>query len=218
MLAWQKIVQRALDFALVIEDDVRLNSELVPVIKAALRVLPPGWDIVHMDGRARARPSAFKMIEQLGTDGRHIVRYSRAPWGAAAYLISLAGAQKLLAPKARTVPVDYEFRVPWRWRLDVYGIEPSPIDLGTHALTSSIKARGGNSLMFGSPRNPRSLASGCFNISKLGLTTWLSCLIRNSAHRMIREAAGTRLANRLAHRIAPVGRISTTSPRPLGIP
>lgn len=83
--------------ALVLEDDAFLPADTDAIVKDILAHIPSDWDVVHICGNARR---ATKPIAQLA-NGRTLLRYSRIPSGAFGYLVSNAGARKLLKPMKR---------------------------------------------------------------------------------------------------------------------
>lgn len=185
--AWRTIVERDLPHALVLEDDVQIDKDANQLLSELLRVLPSGWDYVHMDGRSRNRGFAARPLKQL--IGNHdLVRYARIPDGAVAYLISYQGAQKLLVPRNRSAPVDTDIRRPWHWGLDLYGVTNPPFRPAN--FPSTIETRGGRSRRhhrdwLGSGfRSPQSFA---FNLRKLGPYWWVRCLAENALNKARRR-------------------------------
>ncbi len=55
-----------------------------------------GWDLINI--ASSSRRSMLSIVEM--PLGRHIVRYSRYPWGTAGYLLSRSGAQKMLTSRS----------------------------------------------------------------------------------------------------------------------
>ena len=102
-----------------------------------IAVLPKHWDLVHLYDRDEypARP-----LGAVGTE-HELVRYSRVPGGCVAYLISRSGARKLRRRELRSWPLDTDFRRPWHFDLDSYGIRPALID-HDNDFTSAILKRG----------------------------------------------------------------------------
>ena len=107
--------------AIVLEDDVQLESDFEQYALEALRRTPAGWDVIHMS--TNYKRSAFP-ISELG-QGFQLVRYARLPANSAAYAISRAGALKLLQPGRRSIPFDMEFRYAWLRGLEIYGVYPA---------------------------------------------------------------------------------------------
>ena len=189
LMVWRTIVARNLTYALVLEDDVRIEADAAQVVRELIHILPRGWDFVHMSGKPRSRNFAARPISKL-PGSRNLVRYARVPDGAMAYLISRQGAEKLLAPRARSAPVDTDIRRPWQWGLDLYGVTNPPFRPAEFA--STIEARGGHSRRqhkhwLGS--GFRSLHSFAFNIRKLGPYWWVRCLVENALNKARRRIA-----------------------------
>ena len=175
------IVTRDLDAALVLEDDARIDPDIGTLVKDVTDKLPPGWDVVRL---CRAPKRAVKPLFDL-TGARQCVRYSRVPLGRAGYLVSNAGARKLLKPRRIVRPGDVEIAHPWLLDLDVYGVTPPPIMQERVALPSSI----GNAAARGDigklQRARPSLSRVAFNMRKLGALHWLQCCAANAVRRHI---------------------------------
>lgn len=104
---WKEIVDRNLEMVLVLEDDVRFESNFVNQLKEVLKQAQSvrnqeNWDLIYT---GRKRMSRSKEIFVDGTDALVHARYSYWTLG---YIIRLSGAKKLLAgkPLGRMVPVD----------------------------------------------------------------------------------------------------------------
>jgi glycosyl transferase, family 25 len=182
------VVARGLSHALIVEDDALLPSDLVRRIDRILASLPPNWDFVHL---CNDPCRAVKTVARL--DQSHaLVRYSRVPANTVGYLISQAGARKFLVPCKRMWPVDTDFRRPWQFGLEVYGVAPKII--GTNAvlppaITSRSRSRRGIPIptldcLSGNPLH--SAHGALFNIRRLGLSQWAACLAQNTLRRTLR--------------------------------
>jgi glycosyl transferase, family 25 len=178
--AWTQMVMQNLPFAVVLEDDAILDRNLASILSEVMAALPRGWDIVHL---ATKPDRAVCTIAKL--QGRKLVQYSRIPPGAVAYLLSWAGAQKLLLAEPRVWPIDTDTRRPWAFGLNVYGVTAPPIK-HNWLLPSTIRARGrkrwsprrGLRAAFGNPiRNSKGFL---FNLRRLGPLQWCRCLILNT--------------------------------------
>ena len=144
--------------------------------------------MVHLSQSPR---HAVKPLAAL-SNGRTLVRYSRIPFGTAGYIISEAGAAKMLNPSiTRFWPIDTDTRRAWVFGLDVYGVDAPPIRQNK-ALPSTIRLRRRSfgleprrglprptaySLTNTPLRTPRSFL---FNAHKLGLAWWLHCVAINT--------------------------------------
>ncbi|MEO8419652.1 MAG: glycosyltransferase family 25 protein [Hyphomicrobium sp.] len=210
------IVEQGLDYALILEDDAILPADFQTIIAQVLARLPQGWDLVHICKDANR---AVKPVADLD-HGRRIVRYSRVPETTTAYLVSRSGARKFLKPIKRYWPVDTDFRQPWRFGLEIYGVDPCIIRPNGR-FVSAIHGLGDHSrLRRGLPipsahcwtGNPLHTPEGVvFNLKKLGPTAWALCSVHNSMRRIVSmlglrpvlrrlrlEGLGTRLAGSLA--------------------
>ncbi len=108
--AYKQIIAERAGATLVLEDDADLDDDLVEVIRQTLAMLPAGWDMVHLGQSPRY---AVKPLAAL-PNGRRLVRYSRIPSGTVGYLISLAGARKMLDPAVqRFWAIDLDTRRSW---------------------------------------------------------------------------------------------------------
>jgi glycosyl transferase, family 25 len=116
-----KIVERRLAAAIVIEDDAVLDQDFERAVCAAIDAAPAGWDCIHLSTDFK-RP-AFP-IADLGSE-RGLVRYKRLPVNSLGYVISRAGAAKLLEARHRVRPFDLEFRLAWLSGLEIFGTYPA---------------------------------------------------------------------------------------------
>lgn len=192
--AYQRIVLSDAPYAMVLEDDAVLPANLREIISTALLALPSGWDFVQL-----AKPPRHAVHELAGLPGGHLVRYSRVPSGAVGYLISRAGAEKMLNPTIERVwAIDTDTRRPWLFGLDVYGVVPPPIN--HHGAFPSTIRTAGKRWRKGLPRPTpltwhnmplHSPAGVAWNIRKLGLAAWARCLAINSALRTWRAIEKT---------------------------
>jgi glycosyl transferase, family 25 len=188
--AWRQLILHGLPYALVLEDDAIIDLALADVLNEVLQALPKGWDMVHLG----ARPDrAVCPIAELTS--RKLVKYSRVPPGTVGYLLSGAGAQKMLLEEPRVWPIDTDTRRPWVFGLHVFGVDAPPIK-HNWAMPSTIRARGRKRW---TPRralnsafaNPIRNAEGfLFNLRRLGPWRWCRCLIVNAtlkARAMLRQ-------------------------------
>jgi glycosyl transferase family 25 len=114
--AWQLVADRNLPAALILEDDAILSSNL----HAALSPLQlDGIDVVHIETRQ------LPVMIESGTGLRRIFSYHP---GAAGYVVTRAGARKLLESRGFSFPVDdliFDPRGPMFDRLQIRQLVPA---------------------------------------------------------------------------------------------
>ncbi|XP_033643048.1 procollagen galactosyltransferase 1-like [Asterias rubens] len=102
---WQEMVTEGFDKILIFEDDVRFKESFVPKIKALLQEINVNhldWELLYI-GR-----KIMEVDYESYLDGfQHVVKPSYTYW-TLSYMLSLSGAQKLLAqkPLGKMIPVD----------------------------------------------------------------------------------------------------------------
>ena len=133
--AWRQLLASDAPALVVLEDDVRLTPQFADVVNAIAALQEP-WDMVKLLGRDREKVRSQHPL----VPGTALVDYSRVPSMTAGYVVSRAGAAKLLAhrqPFGRPIDVDLRF---W-WECDqlrILGVSPSAIALDDTSEVSSI--------------------------------------------------------------------------------
>ena len=133
--AWRQLLASDAPALVVLEDDVRLRPQFADVVNAIAALQEP-WDMVKLLGRDREKVRSQRPL----VPGTALVEYSRVPSMTAGYVVSRAGAAKLLAhrqPFGRPIDVDLRF---W-WECDqlrILGVSPSAIALDDTSEVSSI--------------------------------------------------------------------------------
>lgn len=139
--AWQWLVDSTHPALVVLEDDVALKPGFARVIEA-IEALPPGWEMIKLIGRLDERkPEKLRRRQDLAP-GFELIDYKRVPSLTAGYVVSRAGAAKLLAsriPFGR--PIDVDLRHWWENSLRIQGVLPAAIALDETSLDSSIGAK-----------------------------------------------------------------------------
>lgn len=159
------VVERNLPFALILEDDARLEAGFFTTIKASIKAAPYNWDVIRLI-ETSSRP-----VQRLRAIGRNksLVRYLRVPRSTTGLLISNSGARKLLAPRIIEEPIDVEIRWPWQLDLNVYGIDPPPITQASGVeFETTIVTRS-------RPKKQNQLRRMIFNVRKMGIVPYLAC-------------------------------------------
>ena len=126
LLIYEKMIERGLEHALVLEDDAILAGDIVDAVERTLSAVPAGWDIIKI-----CNVTSRTTVRVARVGARHLVRYVRQPFGTFGYLVSAAGARKMLTPGLRTEPIDMDMRRPWRFGLETYGVLPPPVQTTT---------------------------------------------------------------------------------------
>jgi len=99
--------------ALVFEDDVLLDPYFADAVRA-LMARQDLWELVRFLGSPKIMGQPQRRIASLGAS-YWLTRFMTQPGGAHAYLVSEAGARKLLAQLERTpFPIDNLMGRPWR--------------------------------------------------------------------------------------------------------
>lgn len=182
MRCWSMLLACGVEYALILEDDAALPSNLETIVAATLAALPVGWDYVNLC----STPSrAVKILANID-DVHSLVRCSRLPHGAVGYLLSREGARKMLAGRPRSFPVDTDLRAPWLFAMDSYSLVPPPIAhfaVFPSSIPDRSRLRRGFSWL---RRNPfHTLASFRWNIATLGAREWLRCVVANVARKVM---------------------------------
>jgi GR25 family glycosyltransferase involved in LPS biosynthesis len=173
--------------AVVLEDDACLSADFARAIAASLAALPPGWDLLRLSNVPK-----YACATVAHAAGRRIVRYSRVPTNARAYLLSPTGAEKLLRPRICDSPFDDDLRHPWRTDLHQYGLIPPLV--GQRAVASdldgfgqrvfprpSLRQRWRRADLAGWPRRV------LFQLRWLGVRHWIALALANGAERLRRR-------------------------------
>lgn len=141
---YEKIILENLPYALILEDDIKIESELNHFI-ASLNLLPSDWELVllgHYAGHdfnnmALEIPSSSSFWHRKKLFNHYtLVRLSRQSYGAHGYLISYKGAEKLLKElESFYMPIDHytgndKF-------INLYAIEPVLIKLNLEDSSNS---------------------------------------------------------------------------------
>lgn len=136
--AWQKLLESDAPGLVVLEDDIALEPSFQATVQA-IAELPLGWDMIKLIGR----PDLEKVrSRQPLITGHDLIEYSRTPSFTAAYVISRAGAKKMLqtrVPFGR--PIDIDLRFWWENNMHIAGIHPPVVTLAEISQSTSITGR-----------------------------------------------------------------------------
>ena len=119
---WHEAAVNKTPATLVFEDDADWAEDFAEVVHNAVNISQP-WDIILLCFK-RPRPVDF-VVCKLGGNQRQLVRHKVRTVGAAAYLISHSGAEKLMQYCTNIeTAVDMAYSEFWRNGLDFYGVHP----------------------------------------------------------------------------------------------
>jgi glycosyl transferase family 25 len=186
LIAQQEMLRRGLDYALILEDDLKINDDFLALITKLLN-LAKEWDIIRLSNDAKR--SVIK-IQEIA-EGRHLVKYSRVPNNTGAYLISAYGARKFAQRvELRRYPLDVDLRRGWYFGLRTFGVLPAPVqpNIGESRI-DSIETRD-TSQPFWRKAYSRTMTGRtefgvaatrriAYNIGFLGWKNWIKCTIKD---------------------------------------
>lgn len=122
--AWETVVRRGLDYAIVLEDDVIVSPELKRAA-AEIAALDLPFDAVRLSALKPVRGIPVASL----SDGSRLVLPNKNPSGAQGYLVSQAGAKRLLAKLAvPDKPVDDAFDEYWKHGLCIPVLHPCLVE------------------------------------------------------------------------------------------
>jgi len=117
---WQRVVEQQLDFALILEDDFIINGDMAALLQQ-VSTLPGDWHLLKL-----AMPNKQQKIiaAEPGAIFQRVF-FAKNPVSTVAQLVSLAGAQQLLA---KTIPfyrpVDVALQHTWELQIRAEAIWP----------------------------------------------------------------------------------------------
>lgn len=126
--AWQHIVDRALPFAIILEDDISISGDLAEVANQIAQ-WPGDWDYIKLAEHSRRRRIVLE--EQMGEVSR--VTYHKVPARTCAQVVSFEGAKKLLDHSQNIArPIDIDLQYWWEKNLRIFGYQPYPVEPNMH--------------------------------------------------------------------------------------
>jgi glycosyl transferase family 25 len=202
------------ELVLIMEDDLEISPKLLDIVAEARRQLPIGWDILRLSNPPRRAYAPVARLRETATDGaRFLVRYSKIPNSAGAYLVTRAGARKFLERGVRGLTFDDDLRRPWFHGMETFGIVPPPIQAGATKLSSIDAVEAGRFDKGISSRMERILRGdhlhmlrrATYNGRNLGPANWLACMAINLVVILADNDTGETIIHRAAH-LFPAGR------------
>jgi glycosyl transferase family 25 len=132
---WQTMVEGNLSMALILEDDAELGAQL-PAALRAIENLERPWDLIKLYEPQIKKPLARSI--PLNQDFS-LCQYIKVPSTNTGYVLSLAGAFKLLGTREMFGrPVDDDIQFYWEYSGEVYGVKPYPVFIADSSLESTI--------------------------------------------------------------------------------
>lgn len=136
---WQTVVDQSLTHAIILEDDVLLSPDFAEVIKALTTVYIP-YDAIRLSALMPVRGISVASL----SGGYQLVLPNKNPSGCQGYLLSLAGARRLLACMAvPKQPIDSALDRYWKFDLLIPVLFPCIVQEDA-SLASSIVGRFGS--------------------------------------------------------------------------
>ncbi|WP_284215440.1 glycosyltransferase family 25 protein [Agaribacter marinus] len=120
--AWQTIVDRNLPYALILEDDFILQTDLKLVTQFLDK--QDTFDYIKLSNYQN-RERKVKSVKSIA--GGSVVTFSKIPAGTCAQIVSFEGAKKLLNSSNKfSRPVDVDLQYWWERGIKVIGLLPFP--------------------------------------------------------------------------------------------
>lgn len=134
---WQYIVDRQLDFAVVLEDDINFGSIDFKALINAIKSISRPWFYLKLAGRYRDK----HIVSKQALDAFDLVTFSKVPSRTNAQVVSLEGARRLLAASETfSRPIDVDLQYWWEKHLYIDGLLPFPMS-GNLGVDSEIQDR-----------------------------------------------------------------------------
>lgn len=123
---YERIAEKNIGIALILEDDAILCDELPSVVNALVR-LQKNRDIVRFLGREK-NYRASRTIAQLPGTQNHLARLHGMPGGAYGYVINNQAAKRLLLMMDKNwLPIDTLHGFSWLTKLNTVSVVPYPV-------------------------------------------------------------------------------------------
>ena len=120
---WRRIVDEQIPAAVILEDDAMWNTDFAVVENAA--ACEWEWDLIQLCSDSKNR--TYRILQSLGGDF-NLVQYANKCGQAAAYLISLSAAKKLVNHcYLMHHAVDMVWQDYWNWNGRMYAVRPYPV-------------------------------------------------------------------------------------------
>lgn len=123
-LAWQKIVEEKLDFAVIFEDDFRFQCEDFNLVVKSVADIGRPWFYIKLS----AREKQLKKIKSQALSEFQLILLSKVPARTCAQIVSYEGALRLLDTSKKIIrPIDVDLKYWWEKGITVEALRPAPI-------------------------------------------------------------------------------------------
>lgn len=135
---WQRMVNEQTPFALILEDDATWDDDFFMVVQDLVQS-KYYWNVVHLASPEGGR--IYSVLDVVG-DNRQFARFKYPMDLAAAYLIDLDGAKKLLKHCYEiSDPIDEQWKEYMQCNLYFYHVQPAPVNNKSGIANSAIGKR-----------------------------------------------------------------------------
>lgn len=128
---WTKIIEDGLDFALVLEDDFVLRTNVDELI-ATISKIEQTWHCLKL----AEYPVKRTELGAIAMDGFRLVAYNKVPARTCAQAISREGAKRLLlSSETFGRPIDIDLQYWWEYDLSIFGLKPYIFEINKAAVS-----------------------------------------------------------------------------------
>ena len=122
---WKRIWHDEIEFAIILEDDIRLIGDLNEVIHSLNTVDINYWEYLKIGETPIKRSKKTAIVKGKFS----FVRYRKLPSGTFAQIVNKSGAKKLLENSQDIYrPVDIDIQYTWENKLNAFGLLPYCVD------------------------------------------------------------------------------------------
>lgn len=135
---WRKMVAENIDFAVILEDDMILESNFITLFSYT-KILAR-YELIKLADNRNNQPKHKKLLQQ----GVELVNFTKIPNCTTGYTINLSAAKKLLSRNKFYRPVDIDIQFAKELDLSVLGLRPYPITENKEFTSDIAALNGGN--------------------------------------------------------------------------
>lgn len=120
---WQTMIDQNIDKALILEDDISVQKEIIDCLSIAQK--SQGWEVIKVADAENITPAQTKKVN----GSFELVSYNKVPNRTMGYFITKAAAEKMLSKKKFYRPVDVDFQFYSDFDVSVCGLIPNCIEI-----------------------------------------------------------------------------------------